>query len=1184
MSTIKKLSHAQYTVGWICALPLEMAAAKAMLDQTHARLSQPTTDHNNYILGEIEGHNVVIVCLPSGVYGTISAAVVLSHMLSTFPFIQFGVMVGIGGGVPLRQTDIRLGDVVVSKPVGTSTGVIQYDYGKTVTGGRFEATGVLNLPPQILLTAISQLQSRDLVQTEEYIVSTTTEILDANPEMAAAFSCPGQEHDQLFNAAYDHIESQSDETRTECVECDPNQLVQRIERTSNAPRVHYGLIASGNQVMKHGQTRDRLAEQYNILCFEMEAAGLMNQLACLVIRGICDYSDSHKDKKWQGFAALTAAAYTKQLLSIVSVRAPVKGAKEPLTSLPPTGLGSRFFTGRSEELQTIRVYLTADDSEFQPRAVIWGVGGAGKTQLALQYASEYKREFSAIILLNAYSAESFRKDCLQAAKIIGLLEVAGSATDEENPRAQDAVVDAVIDWLTKHEEGDWLLIIDNADNLDTFNIKAYLPRTNKGQVIITSQNSQSASYGHSVELGPMTTEDATHLFFAIAGIKHQTNEDKAIGKEIVTLLGRLALAVEHAAACVGCMKTPLPKYLEDLKENLLLILEDAPPDSFHENTVQVTVTMAWEAVEKRNPKAARLLIFLGFLSPQSVSEDLLLQPLAVSLLGSWAVSAGRTEYLRAKKLLLSFSLIRAGSTQATGATVSMHGLVHRFVSPLADQKDQWVWVTRAITFLSKVKEGKPPEGSIFAHIHEIAQTSVSLYKRDNRQPVFEVFWPMMALDTFKYRSYWQTMGLAGELEELCKIVNDALSKAGRDKHRLFIGFATTALVCIVDLTSSPDTLESVMKQYLLDELQPSARAFVSYVDNGGKIDERGRTSFNPSTLGHVFKDITLAPHINILIEVLKTLAFIYARQAGRQMLGKVLFRLSQLPASETWTSLMRRMLPGSPSFIHGITEDSTALDLPSWTHIAEIHRAAGKFDTTIDLLRHLIDQETPVLRRYGEKYDLIKLLRKLKRDEEIAEVLSKLPRPADGAAERKIAEECEIFYIWLRKVFVDDLQHPQHSQAERILRNTYETALHVFGKTSLSAAHGAFLLEIFYSQQCCYSADGVEKYRGERQTTFEQLLGGRSNLLNGSFLQMGKYLLAQGEFDVAVIIFDMLLEAARDQLGSEAPMTKRALALLTKARMERSIEVRDNEAGRVGTFWGSLMFVRPLETLESETA
>ncbi|KAN0069927.1 kinesin [Elaphomyces granulatus] len=110
------MAHEDYTVAWICALPLEAAAAKAILDKTHPQLPQSTGDDNAYMLGEISGHSIIIACLPSGVYGTISAATVAANMRTTFPCIRFGLMVGIGGGVPSIKNDIRLGDVVVSKP------------------------------------------------------------------------------------------------------------------------------------------------------------------------------------------------------------------------------------------------------------------------------------------------------------------------------------------------------------------------------------------------------------------------------------------------------------------------------------------------------------------------------------------------------------------------------------------------------------------------------------------------------------------------------------------------------------------------------------------------------------------------------------------------------------------------------------------------------------------------------------------------------------------------------------------------------------------------------------------------------------------------------------------------------------------------------------------------------------
>ncbi|KAN0072119.1 Nucleoside phosphorylase domain containing protein [Elaphomyces granulatus] len=299
------MSHEDYTVAWICALPLEAAAAKAMLHKIHHQLSQPIGDDNTYTLGEISGHNIVVACLPSGVYGIASAATVAAHMRITFPSIRFGLMVRIGGGVPSTKNDIRLGDVVVSKPTGSFGGVVQYDYGKTVSSGVFQQTGMMNQPPPVLLNAIARLHTDDIMGHNQSIVDVISDLLDMNVEMKASFLRPVDEQDTLFNSEYEHPQREDI-----CINCDKTQLIHRDPRTSDEPRIHYGLIASGNQVMKHGKTRDRRGERHGMLCFEMEAAGLMNQLPCLVIRGICDYCDSHKNKQWQGYAALTAAAYS----------------------------------------------------------------------------------------------------------------------------------------------------------------------------------------------------------------------------------------------------------------------------------------------------------------------------------------------------------------------------------------------------------------------------------------------------------------------------------------------------------------------------------------------------------------------------------------------------------------------------------------------------------------------------------------------------------------------------------------------------------------------------------------------------------------------------------------------------------------------------------------------------------
>jgi nucleoside phosphorylase len=300
----RQLRHEDYTVGWVCALPIELAAATEILDEQHANLQRNAgdKDENLYILGSIGGHNVVIVCLPAGRIGNNPAATVVTRMLATFKAIRLGLMVGIGGGVP-AAADIRLGDVVVSQPFGRYSGVVQYDMGKSTPSG-FEWTGSLNSPPHILLEAIAQLRATEMRGVS--LLSTHMSKL----ECLECFQRKRAGVDILFDATYDHDGGQT------CDQCKVDRQRVRLPRESGKEiAVHYGTIASGNQVMRNATERDRIsAELGNVLCFEMEAAGLMNSFPCLVVRGICDYCDSHKNKTWQPYAAATAAAYAKEVL------------------------------------------------------------------------------------------------------------------------------------------------------------------------------------------------------------------------------------------------------------------------------------------------------------------------------------------------------------------------------------------------------------------------------------------------------------------------------------------------------------------------------------------------------------------------------------------------------------------------------------------------------------------------------------------------------------------------------------------------------------------------------------------------------------------------------------------------------------------------------------------------------
>ncbi|KAK6860609.1 hypothetical protein PG995_004245 [Apiospora arundinis] len=291
------LSHADYTIAWICALHLELAASRAMLDEQHESLAANDGDHNAYVLGRIAKHNVVMVALPA-VYGKVNAAAVSTDLKRSFPNIKATLMVGIGGGAP-GEADLHLGDVVVG------TRVMEYDLGKVTNDGQFEHTAIPKLPSSRLLSYIVNLRSehgrnRSSLRSQELM---RTRLCD--------YRRPTQP-DRLFQASYQHPPD-----ATTCDDCNGNKLQPRQRRLTDGFWIHYGVVASGDSVIKDAHKRDAVSRSLQAMCFEMEAAGIMDSLKCLPIRGICDYSDSRKNKAWQDYAAATAAAYARELLETI---------------------------------------------------------------------------------------------------------------------------------------------------------------------------------------------------------------------------------------------------------------------------------------------------------------------------------------------------------------------------------------------------------------------------------------------------------------------------------------------------------------------------------------------------------------------------------------------------------------------------------------------------------------------------------------------------------------------------------------------------------------------------------------------------------------------------------------------------------------------------------------------------
>ncbi|KKZ68821.1 hypothetical protein EMCG_00985 [[Emmonsia] crescens] len=307
----RRLTRDDYTVGWICALEVEQTAALEMLDEEHDRLPQPMTDNNVYNLGCIASHNVVITGLSRA--GNNIAATVVAHMRMTFPNLKFGLLVGIGGGVPVKTDNgmIRLGDVVVSQPANLHSGAVQYDYGKAKVG-HFECRSSLARPPVVLLNAAQDLSSKRARLCEDPLLKNISRI-NTNTQGLRKYKHPGPGRDHLFKSDYIHLIEGA--FCNECG-CDPSERVQRSSDDGSYGlyvNVHRGTIASGGLVVKDAVLRDQLAEEYGVLCFEMEAAGTLTDFPCLVIRGISDYSDSHKNNEWHGYAAAAAAAYARQL-------------------------------------------------------------------------------------------------------------------------------------------------------------------------------------------------------------------------------------------------------------------------------------------------------------------------------------------------------------------------------------------------------------------------------------------------------------------------------------------------------------------------------------------------------------------------------------------------------------------------------------------------------------------------------------------------------------------------------------------------------------------------------------------------------------------------------------------------------------------------------------------------------
>ncbi|KAK4443845.1 hypothetical protein QBC34DRAFT_198771 [Podospora aff. communis PSN243] len=310
-----RLANDEYTVAWICVIPAEYTAGKTFLDKQHGKPEDVSAhDNNDYTLGSIGEHNIIIALLPSHDFGVSSADKVIRSLAHSFPSVRICLMVGIGGGAPTQKHDIRLGDIVVGATSDGQGGVLHHDLGQIIQRQTHQPTDLLQRPPMVLRAAVSGLQAQYEEKGHRFEQAIKA-VLEDHPRLRRKFQRPEPATDKLFKSDVAHNVSW-----TRVCSDDQSNLVSRPRRIDKGgPTIHYGSIFSADQLIEGASLRDRIAAEHDVLGFEMEAAGLMTNVPFLVIRGISDYCDSHRNKEWQGYAAMAAAAYAKDLLCRIPV-------------------------------------------------------------------------------------------------------------------------------------------------------------------------------------------------------------------------------------------------------------------------------------------------------------------------------------------------------------------------------------------------------------------------------------------------------------------------------------------------------------------------------------------------------------------------------------------------------------------------------------------------------------------------------------------------------------------------------------------------------------------------------------------------------------------------------------------------------------------------------------------------